>query len=299
MPDVPAGRYTVTETDPWPGHVLSEVECSGSSTGDAETGEATIDLAADATVTCTFTNLATAGLEVTKLTGGVVDPTSDWTFEVFEGREGFGGSALGADSTVIAYDPNAADDPPEGLGNRCFDVGAGTAYPTTPGGTVSLEVDNRIPVVDPRTPGYWKNWNTCTPGRHADTAAKNGGPAAGWFLLDDILTDPGIAWADFAIDSCDGGVSVLDQRDERTNRKRANDAAYTLAMHLLAAQLDFAAGAEVCPAAQAASTAGQALLERLRFDGTGKYLRPRDRDYDEALELAEVLDRYNNGELCS
>jgi hypothetical protein len=207
------------------------------------------------------------------------------------------------DTIVIPYNPNQSDDPAGDLGNRCFDFGAGTTYPVTAGGTLVFEVNNTFPGGEPRTPGYWKNWNTCTSGNQARTAAKNGGAAEGFFLLDDILNDPGVTWGTFTIATCVNGVSILDQRKLATapknaGKKVANDAAYTLAMHLLAAQLNLAAGAETCQEAQDAAVAAEALLVSLGFDGTGSYLRPKDAEYQTALELAATLDAYSNGELC-
>jgi len=203
------------------------------------------------------------------------------------------------DTIVIAYNPNASDDPPQDVGNRCFDFGDGTAYALTPGGTLAFEVDNAYPGGDPRTPGYWKNWNTCTGGNQAETAAKNGGPDEGWFILDDILNDPGISWGDFTIGSCEDGVSILDQRDLSNDKKKASDAAFTLAMHLLAARLNFAAGAETCQAAWDVALEAEDLLVNLAFDGTGNYLRPKDSGYQPAIDLAGKLDQYNNGYLCN
>ncbi len=287
-------------------------------------------------------------MNLLKLTGGAVDPSKDWSFALYEGPDGFGGTQVGATSStfgdangilefgnpalrsdasytvcelgvpagwsslwkidtdndgsadlnIIPYNPNADDGPPEDLGNLCFDFGAGTVYPVVVGQTLVFEVDNTFPGGQPRTPGYWKNWNRCTNGNQVQTAAKNGGPAEGWFLLDDILNSPGISWGAFTIADCETGVSILDQRDLDTGRKRASDAAYTLAMHLLAAQLNFAAGAESCPAAQDAVVAAENLLVSIDFNGTGRYLRPKDAEYQSALTLAATLDEYNNGNLC-
>jgi hypothetical protein len=69
-------------------------------------------------------------------------------------------------------------------------------------------------------------------------------------------------------------------------------------MHLLAAQANFAARAEVCEDALYAVLRGEMLLDKYDFDGTGEYLRPENPDYHDALEIAETLDRYNNGMLC-
>jgi hypothetical protein len=206
-----------------------------------------------------------------------------------------------AELIVPAYNP----DFPLDEGKRCVDFGAGTAYPLPVGNTgitctLVIEVDNSYPGGDPRTPGYWKNWNRCTSGGQADNADRNGGADEGYWLLDDILNSPGIAWCDFVLDGgdCETAILILDQRDVDSGKKRANDAAYTLAMHLLAAQLNFAAGAETCPEATDAALAAEQLLCDLGFDGTGSYLRPKDHEYQEALDLAQTLDSYNNGCLC-
>ncbi|MEA1866066.1 MAG: hypothetical protein U9N46_12925, partial [Euryarchaeota archaeon] len=214
-----------------------------------------------------------------------------------------------ADTTVIPYNPNEDDDPPQDIGNRCVDIGAGTPYPIPAGGMVFFQVDNTYPGGEPRTPGYWKNWNRCTGGGQADTADQNGGWQNGYWLIEDVL-DPnvggGISWDDIQTDSllfnvttCEQAVSILDQRDLVTGKKMASDAAYTLAMHLLAAQMNFAAGAETCQDAQDAALEAEELLDQHDFTGTGKYLSSEDPGYADALALAETLDQYNNGELCS
>jgi len=214
-----------------------------------------------------------------------------------------------ADTTVIPYNPNQYDDPPEDIGNRCFDIGSGTTVPIPAGGMVFFQVDNTYPGGEPRTPGYWKNWNYCTGGGQADTADQNGGWQAGYWLLEDVL-DPdiggGIVWDDilndsllFNITTCERAVSILDTRDFVTGKKRASDGAYTLAMHLLAAQMNFAAGAETCQEALNASLDAEELLDKHDFTGEGSYLSSKDDDYAYALELAEILDQYNNGELCT
>lgn len=163
----------------------------------------------------------------------------------------------------------------------------------------------------PRTPGYWKNWNRCTGGRQADVADANGGPAEGFFLLEDVLP---FLWDDiltdsfrFHIDICAIGVDLLDRRDigdpdeVKDGKKRANDAAYYLASHLLAAQANFAAGTATCTEALDAAADGEELLDEIDFDGTASFLPPRDNNplRDQAIVLAATLDLYNNNELCS
>ena len=128
------------------------------------------------------------------------------------------------DGIVAPDNPNVADDPPQDLGQRCLAIGEGSAFPLNAGTTIFLEVDNRAPGGDPRGAGFWKNWNSCSPGLQYDIAQRNGGADAGWFVLDDILSDPGISWGDFSISDCDTAVGILDQRDGRTGKKRASDA---------------------------------------------------------------------------
>jgi hypothetical protein len=78
----------------------------------------------------------------------------------------------------------------------------------------------------------------------------------------------------------------------------ASDAAYNMAAQLLAAQLNYSAGAEQCVDATTAIAEGQALLASIGFDGTANYLRPNNAEYGLAIDLGYQLDEYNNGFLC-
>jgi hypothetical protein len=189
----------------------------------------------------------------------------------------------------------------------------------TYGGTLLFQVDNTYPGGEPRSPGYWKNWNRVTGGGQADNADRNGGYQNGYWLLEDVLNPTiggGISWDDiqadnitFKITKAAVAVDILDQRDIANEGavsdgpKNSNDAAYTLAMHLLAAQLNFGAGARTCDAAHDAALAGEQLLDKINFIGTGSYLLNNDKkvktDYNLALQLANTLAQYNNGLLCS
>ena len=129
----------------------------------------------------------------------------------------------------------------------------------------------------------------------------------GGIWWDDILTDgydPDPAYTS-PIVTCAVAVDILDQREigdpdvVGDGAKHANDAAYTLAMHLLAAQLNFGAGAADCDAVRDVALAGEELLDQHDFNGTGDYLLSGDPDYAVALSLANELDIYNNGALCN
>ena len=111
------------------------------------------------------------------------------------------------------------------------------------GQNLAFKINNTFPGGDPRTIGFWKNWNTCTNGNQYLTAAENGGPDAGWYILDDLLNDPGYDFGDLTKgspntknghvlldgDDCELAVLLLDKRDF-DGRKRASDAAYNLSL---------------------------------------------------------------------
>ncbi len=205
----------------------------------------------------------------------------------------------GTAEIIPVYNPDATNEPPQDLGTRCYD------FTVDDNETLAFTVDNRFPGGDPRTIGYWKNWNTCSGGNQADVAAANGGPAEGWYLLDDILNSPGITLGDYMLSAgdCTSAVRILNKSDVKNGKKRARDAAYELASQLLAAKLNHAAGAETCSAVQDAILAGDNLLSAIGFDGSGSYLEPKHKNKADqrqaALNLADTLDRYNNGELCN
>jgi uncharacterized repeat protein (TIGR01451 family) len=204
-----------------------------------------------------------------------------------------------ADTTITPYNPNRFDPPPSDIGNRCFDLGAGTPYAIPAGGKLAFEVNNTRPGGEPRTIGFWKNWNRCTGGNQAAVAAANGGPDAGWYILENLLPQ---TIGDMTVDTCLKGVRLLGSLD-LSGRNKANDAAYNLASQLLAAQLNEDAGAEWCPVAAAAVLDGQALLDQINFAGSGDYLGPKVKGAllakrNQALQLANTLDQYNNGNIC-
>jgi hypothetical protein len=194
---------------------------------------------------------------------------------------------------VTPYNPNANDPVPSDVGIRCFD------FTVNPGETKHFEIHNDFPGGDPRTIGYWKNWNRCTGGGQAANAAKNGGPAAGFFVLEDLLPQ---LIGDFNVTSCLQAIKILGKQDQ-AGKSKSSDAAYELAAQLLAAKFNLAAGAETCQAVQDAVVAGQALLDYINFNGSGDYLGSKVKGAlltkrAQALSLANTLDQYNNGNLC-
>jgi hypothetical protein len=235
-----------------------------------------------------------------------------WTLE-WKGDGGGGGTA----DTIIPMVSNVNDDPvdPATGYSRVYDPNyvpsPGTYVNDTRcvnfvvgvGQTKEFSIDNQYPGGEPRTIGFWKNWNTCTGGNQWITAANNGGPDAGWYILDDLLNDPGytIGILELGGDDCAIAVEVLDKSDVVTGKQMSKDAAYNMAAQLLGAELNLSARAETCQAVVDAVNEGQSLLAGIEFNGTGDYLRPNGKDKDlyyYANDLAVILDTYNNGNLC-
>ena len=152
---------------------------------------------------------------------------------------------------------------------------------------------------EPRTGGSWITWSSCGENSQAAVAKANGGRQAGWIILDDLLADPGVLVGALQVESCPQGVALLQGRDT-SGFDHNNDPAYLLAGQLLAAQLNLAAGAETCPAAETAVQAAQLLLLSVGFNGAGLYLGPpaAHQDVETAKILVGQLQNYNVGALC-
>lgn len=153
---------------------------------------------------------------------------------------------------------------------------------------------------DPRTPGYWSLWNTCAPDNRAEIARANGGRAAGWFLVDDLLADPGISLGSLPVETCPQALNLL-QGLNLAGEKTPGDDAYLLVQQLLAAELNLNVGSEACVAVETALLEAQSLLERVQFDGFGAFLGFRSAFEDQraqARQLIQDLTSYNQGALC-
>jgi hypothetical protein len=322
-----AGTKSIAEAVP-AGWTLSGITCTGT-TATRSGDSASFTVSSGAQIVCTFTNTKNGSVTLKKTTNGLVDPSKDILFVLtgpglpsagvsratFGDQDGvldFGSGNLIPAQTykicetpvpagftsfwkldgaiVPAYNPDASKSPPEDLGTRCYD------FQVSPGQARAFEVDNSRPGGDPRTIGYWKNWNRCTGGNQAATAAKNGGAAAGFFLVEDLLPQ---LIGDFTVTSCQQAVKLL-SKQEQSGKSKSSDAAYELGAQLLAARFNLAAGAETCLAVQQAVLDGQTLLDGISFTGSGDYLGSKSKDARraQALSLAATLDRYNNGNLC-
>ena len=142
--------------------------------------------------------------------------TSHWEIDTTEPPDGVGDTNLpfvgGTDDLSgnglnQVYNPDDdGSSSSEDLGTRCvnFQVGIGE--------TVNFVVDNRTPLGDARTPGYWKNWSSCSNGNQFAKAAyeyeadPSGLIDMRHYTLDEILTEayPGLA----PIHAYDLGVKI-------------------------------------------------------------------------------------------
>jgi hypothetical protein len=330
-PLAPGTGYSVAELVP-AGWDVDNVLCSDNSPRN------NINLSGGETVTCVFTNTKRGNLALLKVTNGQVRSDLDIQFRFY--RDGVVNGDLSGDETLLQtvstlgdadgnlvfasvapgnytvcespvpagytslwtinggvvtpYNPGANDTPPEDLGVRCYD------FTIAAGATVAIRVENDFPGGDPRTIGYWKNWNRCTGGGQAANADANGNGENGFWLVEDLLPQ---TVGDLVVGNCQDAVDILNKSD-LSGRKKANDAAYELASQLLAAKFNLAAGAETCSAIEQAVMNGQNLLALIDFNGTGGYLDSKVKGTtliqrrNQALQLANALDQYNNGNLC-
>ncbi len=314
---------------------LTNISCTGATSstiafvgGNADAAfqagdnQVNIGLAAGEDVTCTFTNQRKAQLIVTKTVVGGGTQSFDFSrtgisnFSLTNGGSNDSGMTLAPGNYTVCeltlavswaasatVDGNAATlanpDSPEDLGNRCVTVTLGYGDVTTVAWT-----NTPPPGGDARTIGYWKNWSSCTGGNQYTKALERG-------MLDKTLDGnlpqtiatgfDALSSNDFTVSSCEVGVSILGKSDINTGKKQASDACYNLAAQLLAAQLNYSAGAGQCAQVTQAITDAQKLLDQYHFDGSGACLTNKDKahasDYSAANTLASLLDSYNNNTL--
>lgn len=152
---------------------------------------------------------------------------------------------------------------------------------------------------EPRGAAYWLLWNSCAPDNRAAVAASNGGRGMGWFILDDLLVDPGVMVGNVEVLSCPQGLQLLQLQDVQ-GASHPDDPAYQLAAALLTAQLNLAAGAEYCPAVDDTVHLSQLLLLDIDFSAQGDYpaaIQAKNAA-QAAAHLLEQLSSYNLGTLC-
>lgn len=146
----------------------------------------------------------------------------------------------------------------------------------------------------PRPAAYWALWNSCAPVNRAAEAAANGGRAAGFVLIDDLLAQPGIGLGDHRLADCDEALAVLAAGDgsEPASIER-------LAAQVLVAELDLGVGSETCPAAEEAVIGGQTVLAAAGYRGPDVPVDVPGGEAGTALPaLVTILAAYTTGALC-
>jgi hypothetical protein len=94
---------------------------------------------------------------------------------------------------------------------------------------------------------------------------------------------------------CTKAVDLLN-KSTFSGKKMASDPAFNLAAQLLAAKLNYVAGAHQLSCATTAINSAQALLAAIHFNGiTHDTMTAAQKQ--QALSLATTLDRYNNNTL--
>jgi hypothetical protein len=162
------------------------------------------------------------------------------------------------------------------------------------GQILTFNIDNRSPGGDARTHGYWKNWSTCGGGPdRAAMALRTGNHLLDEFLPIQLVTASG-SYGGVAVTSCVQAADIL------TNAS-AKFAEHQLAVQLLAAKLNLAAGASACDSVRAAIATGDSLLAQIRWNGSASSAIVDNKSPLRALVLAtaSTLDEYNNGRACS
>ena len=327
--NIVAGTYTSTEADPTPDFDLTSISCNDGSSltvssWNVSTRTATFKLDPGETVKCTFTNRERGMARVIKsFLGQPLGGNLSFSFDLRQGATltSLGtvlesGVANASNGGVINFSTKIVPGDTYQLCETGILPGwdtslAHTAGVFVPGGSLPDPDNSALCIdftVDPgqtrefrinntpppgglaHTIGFWKNWTSCD---------GNGNQAP---VLDQTLGSVGgILIGDVVVDTCAEAVSLLNKSDISSGRKLASDPAYGMAAQLLAAQLNFVAGANTCTAATDAVAQAQALLDSINFIGTGNYANKGKNKQEwqaQANNLAGILDAYNNNFLC-
>lgn len=194
-------------------------------------------------------------------------------------------------TTSLSSMPGAFS-PPNGGDNSTTCVGFSAAA----GQSVSFTIDNVPPPEgQARTIGFWKNWASCkqSGGKQAPVLdrtmalAEPTGIQVNSFYLHGSVANPDVA------PDCSKAVSLLN-KSTFGGTKKASDPLFNMAAQLVAAELNYAAGAGTCAKVTEAIAAANALLTKYQFTGNGYTGKVSATDASLARSLATRLDNYNN-----
>jgi hypothetical protein len=322
------GTYHSTETVPT-GWDLTGLTCTDSdSSGNTTTHVATFIVAAGENVTCTFTNTQRGKAKVNKTVNGA-PPSGTQSFE-FQLRQG---ASISSDGTILetqfanannggvlnfttqlvagqhyqlcersfvgwltslgpnAFVPNSFNNPNVDNSILCTDFVAVAGHTTT------FDVNNTPPPGGRAlTIGFWKNWASCagSKGKQApilDQTLALADPLVVSALGGSYNTFTGVILALHAGD-CANAVSLLN-KTPIGGKKASSDPAFNLAAQLIAAELNYAAGAGQSGAVTLAITQAVLLLGKYNFNGS-THTSISKADATTMNSLAKTLDNYNN-----
>ena len=166
-----------------------------------------------------------------------------------------------------------------------------------------FKVDNKpLPKVEPRTIGFWKNWASCSRSSGGQSPvldqtlakAEPTGLVVSALGGTTYLVLHGSKATPDSAPSCLAAVRLLDKSTINTGAKMASDPAFNLAAQLVAARLNYLAGAPQPTAVTTAISQAVALLGKVRFNGI-THDAISAADAATMRRLAEILDDYNNG----
>ena len=169
-------------------------------------------------------------------------------------------------------------------------------FTVTPGETKVFAIDNTPPPGGrAHTIGFWKNHASCkqSGGKQAPVLDRTMaladpiGIQVGSLSLKGSLTTPDVA------PDCGKARDLLD-KSNFNGQKKASDPLFNMSAQLVAAELNYVAGAAPCVPITTAISAANALLTRYGFTGYGYTGRLTAADSTLANNLATKLDNYNN-----
>jgi Domain of unknown function (DUF5979) len=175
------------------------------------------------------------------------------------------------------------------------------------GVTTTFRVDNTFPGGLARTIGFWKNWASCAKSKGGQRPVLDQTLAlaepTGIVVAAQAGTYPGFSPAYHLIlhgspltpnvaPDCGKAINLLN-KSTFTGEKMANDPAFNLAAQLIAAELNFTAGAAKNGAVITAVNQAVTLLGKYAFDGK-THTKISAIDVTGMNNLAKTLDNYNN-----
>jgi len=186
-------------------------------------------------------------------------------------------------------------------------------FTVEPGQTKVFNVDNTPPPGGRAlTIGFWKNWSSCTgggqgaeldkklfiasslqPGIGLVVSAKYLGPGWSLFAPPYYLTLKGGATENSSPD-CTKTVNLLNKSTANGKKKMASDPLFNLVAQLIAAELNYFAGAGKTPTTTTNINMAVVLLGKYGFNGDTYSPKLTAADAAKANCLATQLDNYNN-----